>query len=285
MKDAFLKYVKDFSHFTEAELSDNGVVIGYSVVAMNNRGIPLGGGTHSIKNTARAIAVAESLERVWVQIVGMHFNQEFKMTEYPTTCGFAVGYDECSTKERAILEAYERWFREQWIDHKKYIPEHQPSSADLSPIAMFYLKQFDKVLFFKHDFTTTEGDLSEIPLSFGVVVAQKGPGVFCGSRIARISDSSDLWEHGLIEAWRHLTITNLNLAEDYSHVMFQRIFHFGKNGDAAVATIPTKFSTPIRNPRINLINNISLADGIYLWRAICEGFLGWHAGSIDRFVY
>ena len=46
MKDVFLQYVENFSHFNEVEMRMNEQVVGYSVTAIDKNSMPLGGGKH-----------------------------------------------------------------------------------------------------------------------------------------------------------------------------------------------------------------------------------------------
>ena len=174
---------------------------------------------------------------------------------------------------------------EEWIDRGKYIPKHVPSPLELSPIANFYREQFDDVLFFKHQFTPSKGLLSEQTIYFGIAIGIKGNGVFVGSRVTPHSEA--LFEHGLIEAWRHLTVFNHHEPLQYNQTSLKRVFYFGTNRDKAISSIPKASHLIPMEPDISFLKDFDLErkSGVYLWRAICEGLAGWHTGSIDRFIY
>ncbi len=282
MKDVFLRNVENFSHFNEVEMRMNEQVVGYSVTAIDKNSMPLGGGTHSDLNIARRIAAAECLERTFVGIIQRKPNK--LMTEkYPTTSGFAAGFDRLPTRLRAICEGYERWLWEEWIDRGGYIPEVKIDTSQLSPIARLYCNEFEEVKFYFHEFIAKDAFLLNEKIRFGVVVCSKGYGVFPGSRV--VFGDADLWEHALIEAWRHLTIFTHHSEDQYSSVIHKRIFYFGRNRAMALESIPKDKTKDMLTPSISLIREFDTGEEIFIWRSICEGFVGWHQGPVNRFIY
>ena len=284
MKDVFDRYIENFSRFSHVELKFENQLVGHSITAIDKNHMPLGGGTHSDLNTARRIAVAECLERALVSKVKDQPN-EFLTREYPTSCGFAAGFDVESTQSRAVCEGYERWLWEEWIDRGGYIPEVNVSPSEMTPIARLYKSEFDNVYFFKHSFISCEPPLEGTLVNFGVVIARRGDGVFAGSRVT--FGDENLWEHGLIEAWRHLTIYKHHDANQYANIVHKRIFYFGNHGDEAFNTLPKNINNKMRKPKIRLLKEYETEakNELFLWRCICADFWGWHNGTVNRFIY
>lgn len=282
MKDFFHKQIKNFSHFHEVELRFQDKVVGYSVTAIDRDKMPIGGGTHKNIDTARKIAVSECLERSFVGIM-KDDNNHFMTREYPTTSGFAGGFDRIPTQMRAICEGYERWLWEEWIDRGRFIREVKVDPSKLSPIAKLYSSKFDDVNFFKHEFISEDEVLLGERIHFGIVIARKGLGVFPGSRV--VFGEEDVWEHSLVEAWRHLSIFTHHHESQYSNIIHKRIFVFGRDGSKAYEVIPKDLNKSMAIPRISLMKEYKTGADFFLWRAICSGFMGWHHGSENRFVY
>lgn len=204
MIDLLKVLVSDFSHFQEHAIGEsNKNVVGYQSSLITSQNRPFAGGTAAILNHARRICAAEAIERVSFlkALKTPTENKRLLLNEYPTTCGFAAGFEENSTVFRAVCEAVERWAWTKWIDESKGIKRVYPKIE--KPLSSYFLDQFDEVFFFQSELAILADGLPLfIPknLTWTVAIGKKGNGIFPGSRVTTNKD--ELWEHPLLEAWR-----------------------------------------------------------------------------------
>ena len=206
MKNVAIALLDQMGHerFEETEIkSDKGITLGHHSVLILPGEIALGGGLAKNLNISRRIAVAESLERTTVDRLKLSKAScfEWHLDSFPTTCGFAAGFEREPTRMRSYCEAVERWAWSQWIDYGFDLEETTPKS--LSNLTQVLLHPFEKVKFF-----VKKIKVSIVPsraLYFGVVIGERGKGVFPGSRVC--SDPENIWLHAAVEARRHFLVT------------------------------------------------------------------------------
>lgn len=276
-----------FSRIEQAPLLgiDN-AEIGWHATALSASGDALGSGCHRDANTARIIAISETLERAhFFKLLESTQREEFLLSEYPSSCGFAFGFSSEPARFRAIAEAVERWAWSKWIDEGYAMKALDPKDAVLSPVAIHFASQFESVDYHTVTINVLTEVIGMLTLRLGIVVARSGDGVFPGSRACLIQD--DPWEHALVEAWRHLLIyKGLKTDSRDPKGVFGRIKYFGDHGNRAEEQISKARNEHWPEPRLKLLRDVSLPEGQgYLWRALCDDYVPWHLGGSERFVY
>jgi hypothetical protein len=280
--------VPAFHAVEDAKVVDSqGNIFGWSVSLVDAERRPLGGGCHADRDVARRIATAEAIERSFVSRL-FHDTQErqrFLLDEYPTTCGFAAGFEQDKVRFRAVAEGCERWIWEQWIDHHYRLPEVSVSPAQLSPLARFFYESFEGVQFFWRPFEI-QGAPEGVAacLQIGIVIGHKKGGVFAGSRVTGLRD--DFWTHALVECWRHARMFDMTPDTGRDDLFMQRVRHFGRDGTRALRQVEAAHLESWPDPRLRLMVDAEVTGKTYyLCRALCESFGGWHLGGAERFVY
>jgi hypothetical protein len=273
--------------FARQEIKNSsGDSVGFNVFGRDNEGNPFSGGTHRLADTALRIAIAEAFERSLFDRINddSGLSKALLIDQFPSTSGFAAGFNSNRTRFRSFCEGLERWAWSQWIDGESYIPQvHRPDK--LSPLSIHLLESFNQVLWFQKTIPVLFLN-KEILLKFSVVIGLHGEGVFPGSRVSGPDD--DFWEHGLIEAHR-----NFVNASKYSHIfkssndiISKRIYHFSINGKTALTQINAARSVKWKDPDIRLFREVDTkVPGVYLWRCLFSDYIGWHLGDENRFVY
>jgi hypothetical protein len=243
----------------------------------------LASGTNSNWETARQIAIAETLERIAVQSLTGQEAIRVGLVKVPSTSGFAAGFAEDSTKLRALSEGLERWIWSQWID-RGYVIEEQPTeSIQLSPLAEILARDFDRVRFYKKNFYLPGINTH---FQFGATLAIRGAGVFAGSRVTLAGQ--DIWTHGLVEAHRNLSNFKILSAESLKEDdwFMRRVTYFGMNAQRAWDTIAKTKKTDWPAPRLEIFSSVPISENLFcLWRCLFSDFIPWHEGPVDRFVY
>ena len=270
--------------------------IGWHATLNSKKRIAHAGGTSNSRDTAIRIALAEYIERITFNNVFNRTNiyKEFNLNEFPTTCGFAAGFDPQRTRFRAICEGLERWAWSKWIDQGYHIPQVTPASIELTELGHFFKSQFDQVHFFKKSFELQISPTEKMNLVIGIIIGEKDNGVFAGSRVTTVNDQ--LWEHGLIEAYRnfrnHSYYSKYPDQRDTKNIVALRSDFFANNKESAFAQIPGFLSsnkinpTPWPEPQLRLLKQAPTEiEGAYLWRCLMHDFIGWDKGAIERFVY
>ena len=147
--------------------------------------------------------------------------------------------------------------------------------------------KFDHIRFFERQIPTAVDPHFPVIVKFNVVVAFSEGGAFPGSRVAALKEDAE--EHSMIEAWRHLIIFKGRSAVAPSDLVHGRIRHFGIHGDQAHAAIDRANRSDWPKPSLRLIKSIPVDIGggaqVYLARALCADYRGWHEGDSQRFVY
>jgi hypothetical protein len=281
-----LKVEPNFSGIQEAEIKapDGATTSGWHASAISKFGTALGSGCHSNRDVARRIALAEMLERAVFKKL-RHSPQRHRLLfdEFPSTSGFAAGFDSQSTMLRAVFEAHERWAWSKWVDDGFALRERK-FDPSLPAFASELIRIFDQVRFFEARFL---GEIrpSQEPetLHFGVLLGFKGNGVFPGSRVA--FDERDIWSHAAVEAWRHYHLTQVK-KQEVEDIIQARAHYFAGRADEVFPMINrcTRFDWP--DSKLRILSEVDVgSDQFYMWRALAMEFLPWHLGDIKRFVY
>ena len=282
--DSFIKAYPDFSHIEEIKLPSEAMDIWQSTVIKKN-GVAIGSGTSTNKNTARRIAIAETLERKYVkELINNSSKDQFLLNEYPTTCGFAFGFEQNPTKGRAIAEAVERWVWSKWINEKYKIETHHPTKDELGAMGGYFHKTFDSITFFNRQLNLkVNGGI--VKLQIGISIGEKDQGVFPGSRVTTINEN--VWEHALLESWRHFHIFQKTDRKQLdSNFAFRRVVYFGENKKEAYAQIKRANRNDWPEPELRLLKQYDCSNNrLILYRALCKDFEGWHNGGDNIFIY
>jgi hypothetical protein len=278
-----------FDHLEETpiESENSPAPIGWHTNAMTTAGVCLGSGLAQTQDTARRIALAETIERaVFRNLRVSDESKSFLLDQYPTSCGFAAGFEFEKTRIRSICEAVERWARALWIDEGFALMKVPSSRIFLSPLGKNFHEPFEDCLYFSGSFSIQDPIKKKfLHLKLAVVVGMTTNGVFPGSRVC--SEKEDPWEHACLEAWRHHLIFQNNSLPDLPENSFlRRISHFATRRELAVSQIEKAQRYDWPQPRIKLSKSHEEASGkVFIWRSLCDGYQGWQNGSLDRFVY
>ncbi len=284
-----LKKLKpDISELQLSEVKVDTTIIGYLATIFTENGYPYAGGCSEKRDTAIRIAAAECIERAIVHKIREESDGEcLLLNEFPTTCGFAAGFDSAKTKARAICEAYERWAWSKWMDENYSIPIVEVANCITDPLSSYFQKTFDQVIFLEKEIQPELNWLhNQESIKLGIVLGIKGNGVFPGSRVVSVTE--DPWGHALLEAWRHAIIfENISKYSGEAKDIFdKRIMHFGNYKELAFSAIERSKKSKWPKPKLRLLQEVQTPmEKTYLWRALCHDFVGWHEGPIDRFVY
>lgn len=272
----------DLAQIQEVEINPFGIQLGHHVTIFNKEGEALGGGCSEQRETALRIATAEIIERtLFRKISSSSKSFDFFLQSYPTTCGFAAGFDPQKTLGRSELEAYERWAWSKWIDHKFHIPKIKVEPSQLSLLSQYFYQSFDEVHFYHLKFFNERA-----PLHLGIALGFKDGGVFPGSRVA--ITEKELWQHALLESWRHhISFVHMKrFGKKPNSIVDERIQLFGNDARQAIRQIPLAGEELWPQPKLAFQRMMKIPDKeIYLARSLCEDFIGWHDGPANRFVY
>lgn len=268
----------------------HGQTIGWNVYAQNDMGLSLAQGTNIDVSVAERIAIAESFERGLVRRLhkDLQLDSDLGLSELPTSCGFACGFDRLPTEYRAIREGVERWAWSQWIDSAYAIHEVEPSVSDFSDLYKYYSSHFIAVHLFKKKNIVVKLDSgNELVYDFVVAVFETALGVFAGCRAGRSDEN--LLEHAASEAFRNYSNFNLlkiDPTKTTDSIVAKRNVYFGSNKKAAFDQISKANKEPWPNPNIRILKNIDTGiPGVYLTRCLFENFYPWHLSDEKRFVY
>lgn len=278
MLEVIRKIEPHFKTVRDAIITSSRAHIGWHCTALDSCLMPLGSGLAEEKNTARRIAVAEVIERgLAIKLARSKHRHRFLISEFPTTCGFAAGFDREATRFRAICEAYERWAWSKWIDDGHTVDQLHAEPTNLSSLAVHFASKFQEVLFFSRSLGNN--------LHFAATLGLTERGIFPGSRVSTALD--DLWTHAIVEAWRHKQIVeSAKRWTKNTKFLDDRITYFAGHRDEGLAQIKKAIKATWPNPSLRILEEYKTGfPGVFLFRALCNDFLGWHAGSHKRFVY
>lgn len=278
MIDRLIQSFPNFSHLEESVLGAGGSESYWQVTALNKDGNSVGSGFSKDLNNARKIAIAEYIERNFVlDLKKSSQKNEWELEAFPTSCGFAAGFDLVNTKIRSVGEAIERWALSQWIDKGCYLEkDHLGIWSDESSRL---LNSFDSIDIFKKDFLYVL-DNKILPYQLCMVVAFKDKGAFVGSGVR--FDYKEAKAHALLEAHRHLLISKQD--RNFSIFPYNRIMYFANNKAIAANLIKTKRTKPWPKPVVKFQRSFQ-SELFCITRTIFEDWVPWECGAIDRMLY
>jgi ribosomal protein S12 methylthiotransferase accessory factor YcaO len=281
--DDLKKIVPNYEKIFESSFFDsNGIILGWHATVADKLENALGSGCATDKNLARRIAIAETIERYKFHEIlrEKEKNPHLGIETHPNSDGFACGFNKEDTMMRAVCEAVERWVWSQWIDKNKFIPELKVL-PNLNALSKHLLSGFEDASFFQKEVSVyLNGNVFKIYV--GVVLAFKEGGIFPGSRASLNADF--IWEHGLIEAARNHNIYSNDTGRD--DIICERIKFFATNKQIALDQIALSKDDSWSEVRFKIVSQYkSMPKGIFLFRAICEDYMDWHVGPVNRFVY
>ena len=288
--DLLQAHMPDFEGIAETPILDEDKkLIGWHSV-LNGGGLKAyAGGTSQHREAARRICLAETLERMSVDLLYKEGVAGLELESVPSTSGFACGFDLVPTQFRSLCEGLERWIWSKWVDDRFRIPEVSLSGVKLTRLATHFAKTFDNYKAFQIDLPAVQFNDEPILLRAGIILGFKDQGVFPGSRVTSVKD--DLWEHALIESFRHFKIfenvMSGRLKDSRQSWYLDRVKYFGENASAVDEVIHKATGEPLPTPKIKLHRQIDppLNAPYFLFRTLCEDFVPWHLGDRSRFVY
>lgn len=282
--DQLKKLNPSFVGFAEQEINIKDRTIGYHVYGIDELGHSFSGGTSSCREEALRIAVAEAFERSFV--AALFFDEfkrkQFSLDKFPSSSGFAAGFESLPTFKRSICEAVERWAWSKWID-EGYSLDLVSEPYRPTELASHLVSFFEEFKWFKKDLSINI-DGVELDLKFVVFVGFKGEGVYPGSRVS--FSEVDLWEHPVVEAFRNLNNCSSPETSSNEDIIARRAIFFSTNRKLAEEQMTTSKNSIWPKPELELCSNIPTEiPGIFLWRSLCSHYLGWDKGQLSRFVY
>lgn len=294
MVDFLRSLIPSFSHFQEYVISgSDGANIGFQSTLITKSNTPFAGGTGKSIEQARRICTAESIERVYFNRLFRSSETEknkYLLSEYPTSCGFAAGFDNNNTIFRAVCEAIERWAWSKWIDNKMGLVQVKPNLE--TELSKYFSEQFDKVIFFQVPIILSGVNRPVFigqNYRFSVAIGIRDNGIFPGSRVT--TETDECWEHCLLEAWRHQVIFNNELRfSEATDIFDRRIQTYGRSGLETIKKLIDLSPVEFPAAKIRLLeevasSNLGASDRFYVWRALCDDFVGWDRGHENRFIY
>ncbi|RYZ89804.1 MAG: hypothetical protein EOP06_08795 [Proteobacteria bacterium] len=277
--------VPHFSHFEDSEIVIGGKSVGFQTVMVDSTHLPYAGGFGSSLNLARRICAAEAIERSYFFTLSEASEVDkaaFLMNEFPSSCGFAAGFELAPTIFRAQCEAIERWTWSQWVDQEQEMP--QAASPMLGEVEKKFAGVFDRVAFFEKQISCDQiPELSNQQIVFSAVIGQKGKGIFPGSRVSGLKDNR--WGHGLLEAWRHLKVFEGSQQKRFDNVIDQRIIKFGNNGADTLKNLRSFANPWATTPVLRISKAVANKSGYHVHRSLCHDYVGWDQGDENRFIY
>lgn len=293
MIEVLKKIVPRFSHIQEYEIKNSfGLTVGFQSTLVTDDNFAFAGGTANDLNLARRICFSEAIERVYFfkSLTSSALSSSLFLDKYPTTCGFAAGFNKEKTIFRAICEAVERWAWSKWIDKKFTISQVKPILN--TRLSKHYLECFDEVIFLQSPIKLNSHLVPEYiskNLVWSVALGIKGNGIFPGSRVTTSLD--EVWEHPLLEAWRHKLIYENELKNaECKDIFEERIKYFGENKEEALKQCAPFVAINFPEAKLNLMTSVKIEKfdseiSYFVYRALCEDYIGWEHGNESRFVY
>lgn len=283
LKQSILKFFPDFKSIEVYPIFNlDKDILGWNAIAYTNMMYPISGGTHVNQDTAIQICISELFERSYFLNLSRSTTcKDFLINEYPTTCGFAFGFDNQKSKFRSFCEALERWTWSKWIDDH-YQMEKVSMIVEKDPLTSQLLDTFSDYACYEKRFT-----INGVQLKVSIFLGFLNCGVFAGSRCCHLEQNS--WRHSVIEAHRNY---RNSLLENVSHqnlkksIIRDRVLYFAENKDVAMGQVEraTKLDWP--QPVARLIRRVEdTEEGHFLWRTILHDWTPWHLGDEKRFVY
>lgn len=267
----------EFSHLEESVLELANHIRIWQVTAFDLNGNSVGTGFSRDRESAQKIAIAEFIERRFVEKMrNSPEASKWMLKSNPTSCGFAAGFDSLNTKIRSIGEAIERWALSQWYDNQCSLQVCDPSWP-MESVEM--VSQFEDIQVFRKSFIyEVESQLINYELCF--VVAFKGLGAFVGSAVR--NDFGSALSHAIVEAHRHLLISQQD--RNFDIFPFNRIQFFASHSQVAMEILKRERSNPWPKPVIEFQE--SHCEKLFcITRTILKDWKVWEQGPLNRMLY
>lgn len=279
--EQFLNRIPDFKEIQESPITLEGRDVAFHASVILQNGYCQGTGFSQDVKVAKQIALSEALERqVVFDLAKSAQKGDYLLDEYPSTCGFAVGYDPESTKQRAVAEAVERWLRSKWIDDRYALLEFPLRKPELNSLEGWFAEHFNEIRCFVGSNQITVDGVVHTANSL-IVVGLTRDGAFVGSKT--VLDGKVPLLSALVELHRHLRLSE-EITQTYGEL--EVIKHFAKNKSLALEQITRASRRPLPEPQLRLLKEVPTGvEGAYCYRALCENFRGWHGNDVRRFVY
>lgn len=280
--EALQSNVKNFDRIDVNPIFDlNQNTIGFHAISYLKDGFPFSGGTHSDQNIALRICISEALERAFFLKISKGEQDIFLIQEFPSTCGFACGFESDKTKYRAICEALERWAWSKWIDDGFQI-------RTIEAVKLDNLSEVLSVQFLNKHYYSINFEVLNMKVQFCVFIGETELGFFAGSRVCNISENP--WPHAVIEAFRNFRNYELynksGLDIKKEDIVRQRAIYFGTHKSEALIQIQNAKKNQWPKPSIRLLKEYQTGiKQVYIWRCLMNDWLSWDSGDESRFVY
>ena len=271
-------FFPSFGYLEESPLKTAGDIQAWQVTAFDKNNSPNGSGFAKDLEAARKIAVAEFIERKFVQVLRQSPDRDqWRLQTNPTSCGFAAGYDPLNTKIRSVGEALERWALSQWMDFN--CPLDAISNLPSSSVNSQLLKSFDELKSFKKDFVVRI-DNSLISFELCVLVAFKDSGAYMGCAVRNTIEEA--FAHSLVEAQRHLIISQQD--RNFELFPYNRIKYFSSNKAVAIKLLESSKIGIWPLPQIDFQKEYH-NDLFCICRTILKDWVRWELGPENKLLY
>lgn len=284
LRKLLISFIPGFEAVELAPLLWEKEIVGWEAILIDRDKNVLGGAISDSKEKCIQIAYAETLERYFVKNLNIRDQQRFLTDLYPTSCGFAFGFEEKGTYNRAFNEALERWVWSKWIDEHFLLAKRDGATIKHTSLASYFVDAFDEVLFFSREF-----DLDHLGggrRQIGITIGLFENGAFAGSKVSMIGE--DVWTHALSESFRHKNLY-LKIRDHHKSdegVVKNRLIYFGAHQKEAIDQIDKMALEEWPRPEILLQKRVELPfESLFLYRILFENFMSWHLGEEKRFVY
>lgn len=267
----------------------SGTTVAWNVYIQNANRISIAGGTHADLEIAKRIAIAEAFERALASSILKDplSSQAFLMAKFPSSCGFACGFDSTATKNRAIKEGVERWAWSKWIDDRHAMELTDISSYEINSYTESIFEKFLRVRVYKKSDITLKVGTEMRSYSFVVLLLEDEKGVFPGCCSGQLGN--DLITHAATEAYRNYRNWKLyqkNSLITTNSIVSKRNIYFADHKDAAYTQIKKAIDVTWPEPSIEILKEFQTGiPSVFLWRCLMKDFKAWHLGNEKRFVY
>lgn len=237
-----------------------------------------GSGFAASQNVAKEIALAELNERSVVCFLSNSNQQADWRLDFDASCsGFAVGWTHQQSLKHAICEATERWALANWIDRSLCIEDYFPGEDFLSILGIS--STFEAVSHWKKEVAVPVND-QILNISIVVTVGWTKNGAFAG--YGAKTDSRNAIVHSVIEALRNFSIYS-NQGPS-GHFPYNRIAYFANSKSEALEIVGNRRESLWPMPVLSFLRTDNI-KGLWITRAIFDGWEPWQKGPINRFLY
>lgn len=277
----------EFKRIDLKEITWQDSTIGFNAVTRDDNNYVISGGTAQTKELAIRVAISEAFERLLVKKIYKNDidRNTFLLNEFPSTSGFAAGFNKETTRFRAICEGLERWAWSKWIDNQFKIDQIS-EPASLTILSKYLLKEFNECYWFQKNFSLTIAENEVMDMVLVIFLGCTDLGIFPGSRVSTSIDN--IFEHPIIEASRNMENFMRHQAEGIiiDNIIKERTIFYGLNKSIALEQIAKANKNNWPQPEITLLKEYNTNHPeLFLYRCLMKDFIGWHEGDVTRFVY